>query len=64
MAGMSGLGYSIDVEGDGKDVRIELHVLARAYHDACLALMRCPPVGRHRLEDLGVTIEFEEPGEA
>jgi hypothetical protein len=61
MAALDELGYSIDLEGEGKDVRIELHVLARAYHDACLALMRRPPVGRHRLEGLGVTIEFEEP---
>ncbi len=55
---MDGLGYSIDIEGSGKDVRIELHVLVRAYYDACLALMLRPPVGRHRLEDLGVTIEY------
>jgi hypothetical protein len=60
---MEGHGYSIDMEGkaDGKDVRIELHVLARAYRDACLALMLRPPLGRHRLENLGVTIEFEAP---
>ena len=58
---MQGHGYSIDVQEE--DVRIELHVLARAYHDACLALTLRPPVGLHRFENLGVTIEFEEPGE-
>ena len=59
MANMQGHGYSIDVQET--DVRIELHVLARAYYDACLALTRQPPVGRHRIEGLGVTIEFNEP---
>ena len=61
---MEGFGYSIDHEGAGKDVRLELHVLARAYRDACLALMLRPPVGPHRLEGLGVTIKYEEPGDA
>jgi len=61
---MERFGYSIDIEGDSKDVRLELHVLARAYRDACLALMLRPPAGPHRLEGLGVTIRYEEPGEA
>lgn len=61
MTSMQDHGYNIDVPE--KDVRIELHVLARAYHDACLALTLRPPVGLHRFENLGVTIEFEAPGE-
>jgi hypothetical protein len=59
---MDRLDYRIDIEGDGRDVRIELHVLARAYRDACVALMQRPPAGRHRLEDLGLTIDYEVPG--
>ena len=63
---MEELGYSIKHEGEGKDggkdVSFELHVLARAYRDACLALTQRPPVGQLRLEDLKVTIEFEKPG--
>jgi len=38
---------------------LQLHVLARAYRDAWLALKRQPPAGQHRLEALGVTIEYE-----
>ena len=58
---MEGHGYRIHVEGSGKEVNLELHVLARAYHDACLALTLRTPAGRHRLEDLGVTLEYEHP---
>ncbi|HEY6824764.1 MAG TPA: hypothetical protein VI195_10010 [Steroidobacteraceae bacterium] len=54
-------GYRFDVEGDVADVSIQLHVLARAYFEACLALTRRAPAGQHRLEMLGVTIEFEVP---
>jgi hypothetical protein len=61
---MDGIGYSIGTDEGGKDIRIELHVLARAYRDACLALMLRPPSGIHRLDKLGVTIDFEVPGDA
>ncbi len=61
MADIHGLGYRIEIEGDGKDVRIELHVLARAYRDAWLALKLRPPVGPHRLDGLGITIEYQLP---
>jgi hypothetical protein len=54
---MNGHGYRIDVRDE--DHRVELHVLARAYRDAWLALRRQPPIGPHRLDGLGVTIEFE-----
>jgi hypothetical protein len=40
------------------DVRIELHVLARAYQEAYWALTQRLPHGRHHLEDLGVTFHF------
>ncbi len=53
---MKGHGYRIEIREE--DGRIELHVLARAYRDAWFALRGQAPVGRHRLEDLGVTIEY------
>ena len=37
---------------------IELHVLARAYRDAWIALHSEPPAGWHRLADLGLAIDF------
>ena len=37
---------------------IELHVLARAYSDAWIALHAEPPTGSHRFVDLGLTIDF------
>jgi len=37
---------------------IELHVLARAYRAAWIALHSEPPVGWHRLADLGLAIDF------
>lgn len=37
---------------------IELHVLARAYWSAWIALHSEPPTGRHRLADLGIEIDF------
>jgi hypothetical protein len=40
---------------------IELHVLARAYRAAWIALHLEPPVGWHRLADLGLAIDFGEP---
>ena len=40
---------------------IELHVLARAYRAAWIALHSEPPVGWHRLADLGLAIDFGEP---
>ena len=54
-----GQAYRIDVAAD--EEHLELHVLARAYRDAWLAMKAQPPVGRHRLELLGVTIVFEAP---
>ena len=56
---MKGQGYRIELREE--DNRVELHVLARAYRDAWWALMLCPPVGRHRFEKLGLTIEYELP---
>jgi len=56
---MHGHGYRIDLREE--DHRIELHVLARAYRDAWLALKLRPPVGAHRLEGLGITIEYQLP---
>ena len=56
---MKGFGYRIVVREE--DFRLELHVLARAYRVAWLALKRQAPVGPHRLEGLGVTIEYELP---
>jgi hypothetical protein len=58
---MKGHGYRIEVREE--DSRFELHVLARAYRDAWLALKRRPPAGPHRLEGLGVTIEYELPAQ-
>ena len=40
---------------------IELHVLARAYRAAWIALHSEPPVGWHRLADLGLAIDFGAP---
>jgi len=37
---------------------IELHVLARAYRAAWIALHSEPPAGWHRLADLGLAIDF------
>lgn len=37
---------------------IELHVLARAYWSAWIALHSEPPAGWHRLPDLGIAIDF------
>jgi hypothetical protein len=39
---------------------IELHVLARAYRAAWIALHSTPPAGWHRLADLGLAIDFGE----
>jgi hypothetical protein len=52
-------GYRIDIAD--ADERMELHVLARAYRDAWLALKLHRPIGPHRLESLGVTIEYQSP---
>ncbi len=52
-------GYRIDLPD--ADERIELHVLARAYRDAWLALKLHRPIGPHRLEGLGITIEYQPP---
>jgi hypothetical protein len=38
--------------------RVELHVLARAYGAAWVALHAQAPAGRHRLGRLGVEIDF------
>ena len=56
---MKGHGYRIDLREE--DQRIELHVLARAYRDAWLAVKLRPPVGPHRLDGLGITIEYQLP---
>jgi hypothetical protein len=41
---------------------IELHVLARAYRAAWIAMHSAPPAGRHRLADLGLAIDFGQAG--
>ena len=58
---MDAFGYRI-VPESALAGTLHLHVLARAYRDAWLELKGHLPLGRHRLEDLGVTIEFEKPG--
>ena len=40
---------------------VELHVLARAYSAAWIALHSEPPTGRHGLANLGIAIDFGEP---
>jgi len=42
----------------GAEERVELHVLARAYRAAWIALRSRQPDGAHRLADLGLVIEF------
>jgi len=49
------------VDGIGPDERLELHVLVRAYCAAWVALHSRNPTGRHRLEQLGVELNFGEP---
>jgi hypothetical protein len=56
---MNGFGYFIDLREE--EHRVELHVLARAYRDAWLAVKQRPPVGPHRLEGLGITIDYMLP---
>ena len=56
---LEGHGYRIELREE--DDPVELHVLARAYRHAWQALMLRPPLGRHRFEKLGVTIEYELP---
>jgi hypothetical protein len=57
---MDAFGYRIVPEG-ALARNLYLHVLARAYRGAWLELKGQPPVGQHRLESLGVTIEFDAP---
>ncbi len=59
MDSASGQGYWIEIAGNHEYV--ELHVFARAYRDAWLAFKGRVPVGKHRFQTLGVTIEYEEP---
>jgi len=56
---MKGHGYRIELRDE--EQRIELHVLARAYRDAWMALKLRPPAGPHKLEGLGITIEYLLP---
>jgi hypothetical protein len=56
---MNHYGYRIDLREE--EQRVELHVLARAYRDAWLALKLRPPAGQHRLDSLGITIEYQLP---
>jgi hypothetical protein len=41
---------------------LHLHVFARAYREAWVALHSRDPVGTHAFERLGVAIEFKAPG--
>jgi hypothetical protein len=43
---------------------LHLHVFARAYREAWLALHARPPVGTHAFERLGVAIDFKESSQA
>ena len=52
------------VDGKGPDERLELHVLVRAYCAAWVALHSRNPTGKHRLEQLGVVLQFGEPERA
>ena len=59
---MEAFGYRIVAESALAE-NLQLHVLARAYRDAWLALKRATAVWAGTASrDLGVTIEFEEPG--
>jgi hypothetical protein len=49
------------VVGGGLDERLELHVLVRAYSAAWVALHSGKPTGKHRLDQLGVELNFGEP---
>jgi hypothetical protein len=49
------------VDGSGLDERLELHVLVRAYCAAWVALHSGKPTGKHRLDQLGVELNFGEP---
>jgi hypothetical protein len=42
--------------------RLQLHVFARAYREAWIALHADAPSGRHWFERLGIAIDFGAPG--
>jgi hypothetical protein len=53
--------YGYRIEPSEAPAPLELHVLARAYRDAWLALRLRPPAGTHPIGKLGIAIDFEEP---
>jgi hypothetical protein len=59
---MDAFGYRIVRESESAG-NLQLHVFARAYRDAWLALHSQAPVGQHAFERLGVAIDFKEPGQ-
>jgi len=58
MAPSAGPGYRLLLASPDEDW-LELHVLARAYRDAWRALHGGAPTGEHRLERLGISIDFD-----
>lgn len=57
---MDAFGYRIVAESALAE-ELQLHVFARAYRDAWVALHARAPVGAHAFVRLGVTIAFTEP---
>jgi hypothetical protein len=60
---MEVFGYRIVPEGALAE-SLHLHVFARAYREAWVALHARPPVGTHSFESLGVAIDFKESSQA
>lgn len=57
---MDAFGYRILPES-ALAANLELHILARAYRDAWVALHSRGPAGMHAFARLGVVIDFKEP---
>ena len=49
------------IVGEDDEFRVALHVLVRAYRDACMAIIGRLPSGTHRFEHLDLEIEFPDP---
>lgn len=48
------------IVGEDDEFRVALHVLVRAYRDACIQLIGKPPSGTHRFAQLDLEIEFPD----
>jgi hypothetical protein len=48
------------IVGEDDEFQVALHVLVRAYRDACIAITGQPPNGTHRFENLDLEIEFPD----